>query len=84
MGREKGTGVSNITLARYGNKSDLGGEGQKGIPNESEISSWGKSFSWGDCKVAINTEEKYAGKMRKFGFTKFEEGHYPGEAGTGC
>lgn len=70
MGREKGAGVSNINLARYGNKLDLGGEGQKGIPHESEISSWGKSFNWGDCKVAISTEEKLAGKMRKFGFAK--------------
>lgn len=52
MGRER-SGVSNISLARPGNKLDLGGEGQKGIPNESEISSWGRSFSWGDCKVAI-------------------------------
>lgn len=77
VGREKGAGVSNISLARRGNKLDLGGEGQKGIPDESEISSWGKSFSWGDCKVAIYTEEKFAGKMRKSGFVKFEEGALP-------
>lgn len=52
MGRERSS-VSNISLARPGNQLDLGGEGQKGIPNESEISCWGRSFSWGDCKVAI-------------------------------
>ena len=54
MGREKSSGVSNTGLARLGNKSDLDGEVQKGIPTESEISSWCRSFSWGDCKVAIN------------------------------
>lgn len=77
VGREKGVGVSNISVARRGNKLDLGGEGQKGIPEESEISSWGKSFSWGDRKVAINTEEKFVGKMRKSGFAKFEDGALP-------
>ena len=48
----------------------------------SEVSSWDTSFSWGDCKMAINCirdwrRNTFAGKMRKSGLAKFEGGAVP-------
>ena len=49
---------------------------------KSEVSSWDTSFSRGDCKMAINCirdrrRNTFAGKIRKSGFGKFEEGALP-------